>query len=119
MRKIVLLTLTIMAACAMLLLSSMPINVVTAGPMMAATYDPRPLCADRTGATTPIVRYDIPYGTVTSGGVYCRALVQNGTYLVNSAEIGSQAAIDLGINQAVDVYALLFNGSPQTTFNNP
>src|ERR1041384_2479302 len=87
--------------------------------MMAATYDPRPLCADRTGATTPIVRYDIPYGTVTSGGVYCRALVQNGTYLVNSAEIGSQAAIDLGINQAVDVYALLFNGSPQTSFNNP
>ena len=78
MRKVVLFTLTIMAACIMLLLSSMPINVVTAGPMMAATYDPRPLCADRTGATTPIVRYDIPYGTVTSGGVYCRALVQNG-----------------------------------------
>ena len=119
MRKVVLLTLTFIAACIMLLLSSMPINIVTAGPAMQATYDPRPLCADRTGATTPIVRYDIPYGTVSSGGIYCRPLVQSGTYLVNSAQIGSQAAIDLGINQAVDVYAILFGGGTVTSFNNP
>lgn len=82
------------------------------------TYDPRPLCADRTGATTPIVRYDIPFGTVSSGGVYCRPLVQDGRYLVNSAQIGSQAAINLGIIQAVDVYAILFNGATVTAFNN-
>lgn len=121
MRKLVLAALAFLAACFMLLMSTMPINVVNAGPMFAATatYDPRPLCADRTGATTPIVRYDIPYGTVSSGGIYCRPLVQNGAYLVNAAQIGSQAAINLGINQAVDVYAILFNGSSATTFNNP
>jgi len=118
MRKIALLTLTFIAACFMLILSSMPMNIVTAGPMLAATYDPRPLCADRTGATTPIVRYDIPYGTVSSGGIYCRPLVQSGTYLVNAAEIGSQQAINLGISQAVDVYAILFGGGTVTKFNN-
>ncbi len=118
MRKVAFFTLTFIAACVMLIMSSMPLNIVTAGPMMAATYDPRPLCADRTGATTPIVRYDIPYGTVSSGGIYCRPLVQSGKYLVNSAEIGSQAAIDLGINQAVDVYAILFGGGTVTKFNN-
>ena len=117
MRKLVFLTLTIIAACVMIAMSSMPINTVTAF-AATATYDPRPLCADRTGATTPIVRYDIPYGTVSSGGIYCRPLVQNGTYLVNAAEIGSQAAINLGISQAVDVYAILFSGATTTTFNN-
>lgn len=93
-----------------------PTLVVAQNP--TATYDPRPLCADRTGATSPIVRYDIPFGTVTSGGVYCRVLVQNGQYLVNAAQIGSQTAINLGITQAVDVFAILTNGSTITTFNN-
>lgn len=119
MRKVAFLTLSLFAACILLMLSSVPMSVVTAGPAMQATYDPRPLCADRTGATTPIVRYDIPYGTVSSGGIYCRPLVQSGKYLVNAAEIGSQAAIDLGINQAVDVYAILFGGGTVTSFNNP
>jgi len=82
------------------------------------TYDPRPLCADRTGATTPIVRYDIPFGSVSSGGVYCRPLVQNGQYLVSSAQIGNQDVINLGINQAVDVFAILTSGATVTTFNN-
>ncbi len=118
MRKLALLTVTFIAACIMLVLSSVPMSVVTAGPAMAATYDPRPLCADRTGATTAIVRYDIPAGTVSSGGIYCRPLVQSGKYLVNAAEIGSQQAINLGINQAVDVYAILFSGGTVTTFNN-
>ena len=75
--------------------------------------------SDRSGATTAIVRYDIPYGTVSSGGIYCRPLVQNGTYLVSSGQIGDQQAINLGINQAVDVYAILFGGGTVTSFNNP
>lgn len=121
MRKLTVLTLTLLAAAILLMVSSVPLGVVTAGPAFqaTATYDPRPLCADRTGATTPIVRYDIPYGTVSSGGIYCRPLVQSSKYLVNPAEIGSQAAIDLGISQAVDVYAILFGGGTVTTFNNP
>ncbi len=119
MRKLAFLTLTLFAACVLLLLSSVPVSVVTAGPLIVPTYDPRPLCADRTGATTAIVRYDIPSGTVSSGGIYCRPLVQSGKYLVSSGQIGSQAAIDLGINQAVDVYAILFGGGTVTAFNNP
>jgi len=82
------------------------------------TYDPRPLCADRTGATTAIVRYDIPYGSVSSGGIYCRPLVQDSKYLVSSAQIGNQEVINLGIKQAVDVFAILFSGATVTKFNN-
>lgn len=78
-----------------------------------------PFCADISGATTPIVRYEIPFGTVSSGGVYCRLLVQNSTYLVNSAQIGNQSLIDKGIIQAVDVFAILGSGGTVTTFNNP
>lgn len=88
------------------------------------TPDPRnpknlPLCADLTGATNPIVRYDIPPQTVNSGGVYCRVLAQDSRFLVNSAQIGNQDALNLGIVQAVDVFAILINGSTVQTFNNP
>ncbi len=78
-----------------------------------------PFCADISGATTPTVRYEIPFGTVSSGGVYCRLLVQNSTYLVNAAQIGSQSVIDKGIIHAVDVFAILGGGGTVTTFNNP
>jgi uncharacterized protein YgiM (DUF1202 family) len=98
--------------------SSLP-QIQTVAQSPAPTYDPRPLCADRTGATTPIVRYDIPFGSVTSGGIYCRPLVQNGQYLVNAAQIGNQDVINLGISQAVDVFAILTNGTNVTAFNNP
>jgi SH3 domain-containing protein len=94
------------------------IPIPAAALAVVPTYDPRPLCSDRTGATTPIVRYDIPFGSVSSGGVYCRPLVQNGQYLVNSAQIGNQDVINLGINQAVDVFAILGSGTTVTTFNN-
>lgn len=93
-------------------------QIPTAAQAPAPTYDPRPLCADRTGATTPIVRYDIPFGSVTNGGIYCRPLVQNGQYLVNAAQIGNQDVINLGISQAVDVFAILTNGTNVTAFNN-
>lgn len=116
MRKtILILTLLLLVMSALVWSIPLPAAAQTAP---TATYDPRPLCADRTGATTPIVRYDIPFGTVSSGGIYCRPLVQDGRYLVNAAQIGSQAAINLGIIQAVDVYAILFNGATVTTFNN-
>ncbi|MEZ4669243.1 MAG: hypothetical protein R3E39_15160 [Anaerolineae bacterium] len=116
MRKtLVILTILVLVVSSMMWSVALPTAAQTAP---TPTYDPRPLCADRTGATTPIVRYDIPYGTVSSGGIYCRPLVQDGKYLVSSAQIGSQAAIDLGIIQAVDVYAILFNGATVTSFNN-
>jgi uncharacterized protein YgiM (DUF1202 family) len=88
--------------------------------VFAQTTNPNnlPFCADLSGQTTPIVRYEIPFGTVSSGGVYCKFLVQNGTYLVNSAQIGNQQAINLGITQAVDVFAIQASGATQTVFNN-
>jgi len=92
-------------------------------PLHAQTPDPRnpknlPLCADLTGATNPIVRYDIPPQTVSSGGVYCRVLAQDSRFLVNSAQIGNMDALNLGIIQAVDVFAILINGSTVQSFNN-
>lgn len=92
---------------------------VTAHARQATPSRDLPYCADLSGATTPLVRYEIPFGTVSSGGVYCRILVQNSRYLVNSAQIGSQALIDKGIIQAVDVFAILGSGATVTTFNNP
>lgn len=114
-------------------LISLLIGVLVVGVWMAAsisaptaafavptpTYDPRPLCSDRSGATTAIVRYEIPYGSVSSGGVYCRPLVQDSKYLVSSAQIGNQDLINLGIVQAVDVFAILSSGGTTTVFNNP
>ncbi len=79
----------------------------------------RPLCADLTGASSPLVRYDIPFSTVSSGGVYCRILVESGRFLVNPAQIGNQTLIDQGIIHAVDVFAIALNGSNITSFNNP
>ena len=106
----------IVLVCLVLALGVLPLN--------AQTPDPRnpknlPLCADLTGATNPIVRYDIPPQTVNSGGVYCRVLAQDGRFLVNSAQIGNMDALNLGIQQAVDVFAILINGSTVQSFNNP
>ncbi len=95
--------------------------IALAAPLAAQAPTPSrnlPLCADLTGQTNPIARYDIPFGTVSSGGVYCRFLVQNGNFLVNAAEIGNPDVLGLGINQAVDVFAILGNGAHVTVFNN-
>ncbi len=117
MKKLISLVIVFVVVC--LWIASLTALPVSAQVAPSPTYDPRPLCADRTGATTPIVRYDIPFGSVSSGGVYCRPLVQNGKYLVSSAEIGNQEAINLGLNQAVDVFAILVSGGTVTVFNNP
>ncbi len=76
-------------------------------------------CADFTGQTNPIVRANIPGGTVTNGDVYCRIINENGRFVQQASEIGIQSVIDLGVVQAVDVFGLRPNGVFAQTFNNP
>lgn len=106
---------------AILMLFGMLALLALVAPLAAQAPTPSrdlPLCADLSGQTNPIVRYEIPFGTVASGGVYCRFLVQNGSFLVNAAQIGNPEALSLGVNQAVDAFAILGNGSNVTVFNN-
>ncbi len=76
-----------------------------------------PLCPDVTGITNPIVRANIPGGTVSGGSVYCRIIAQNGTFIRTSGEIGSAAVLNQGVIQAVDVFGLLPGGQWVTNFS--
>ena len=78
---------------------------------------PVPLCQDLNGTTNPAIRAQISAGTVTSGGVYCRVLAQNGTIVTSAAEIGIQSILDAGVINAVDIFALDSGGQPIKTFN--
>ncbi|MEW6580552.1 MAG: hypothetical protein AB1435_15345 [Chloroflexota bacterium] len=80
-----------------------------------------PLCADLTGATNPIVRADIPSGTVTNGGVYCRVIAENGAFVAmhnGAAAIGNADVLAQGVIQAVDVFGMA-GGTGFVAFNNP
>lgn len=79
---------------------------------------PVPLCADLSGSTNPIIRAEVPNGTVTNGNVFCRVLVENQTFVQNAAEIGDATLLGMSILQAVDVFGLTLNGSPYPAFNN-
>jgi hypothetical protein len=65
-----------------------------------------PLCVDLDGSTNPIVRADVPDGTVTNGGVFCRVLAENGDYVHGPAEVGNLDVINMGVIQAVDVFGM-------------
>jgi hypothetical protein len=83
------------------------------------TAPPVPLCADLSGTTNPIIRAQIPPGTVTNGNVFCRVLAQSGQFTGGSPpeSVGHPQVLSLGVIHAVDVYALS-GGSPITRFNN-
>jgi hypothetical protein len=55
---------------------------------------------------------------IAGSGVFCRVLVQNTVFTGTGAEIGSQAVIDRGIVQAVDVFAIQ-NGTGTPTLSAP
>ncbi len=65
-----------------------------------------PLCADLTGTTNEIVRADVPDGTVTNGGVFCRVLAQDGDFVRSPAEIGNADVLAMDVVQAVDVFGM-------------
>jgi predicted outer membrane repeat protein len=76
----------------------------TAGPGGASAEDiarsQAPLCADLDGSTNEIVRAEVPGGTVTNGGVYCRVLDGN------PSEIGNLDVINMGVIHAVDIFGM-------------
>jgi hypothetical protein len=69
---------------------------------------PLPLCADFGGSTSSVVRAG--GGSASGASIFCTVLVENGKFVRNPAELGSQAVIDLGVVQAVDVYGLTNSG---------
>jgi hypothetical protein len=83
-----------------------------------AVWQPVPLCADFDGTTNEIIRANVPQGTVTDGGVFCRVLVDNSVFVRQSAEVGKPDVLGRGVLQAVDVFALYQNGTSTPFFNN-
>lgn len=77
-----------------------------------------PLCADLDGSADPIVRADVPAGTVTAGNVYCRVLARNGDYVTSPAEVGNAAVVAMRVQQAVDVFGMA-GATPVSAWNNP
>ncbi len=79
-----------------------------------------PLCADLTGTTNPIVRADVPVGTVTNGWVYCRVIAQDGEFVGNQSEaaLGNPDVLAQGVIHAVDIFGMS-GGLGVADFNNP
>ncbi|GIV80965.1 MAG: hypothetical protein KatS3mg051_0319 [Anaerolineae bacterium] len=80
-----------------------------------------PLCADLTGTTNPIVRADVPVGTVTNGWVYCRVIAQDGEFVEmnqGAAALGNPDVLAQGVIHAVDVFGMS-GGLGVAAFNNP
>lgn len=80
-----------------------------------------PLCADLTGTTNPIVRADVPVGTVTNGWVYCRVIAQDGEFVgmnQGAAALGNLDVLAQGVIHAVDIFGMS-GGLGVAAFNNP
>jgi hypothetical protein len=66
-----------------------------------------------TGSLNNIYQFD------QTGSSFCRVLIHDSAYSVETSAIGVQALIDRGPTQAVDVFGLLSNGIPADTFLKP
>ncbi|MBN1678737.1 MAG: hypothetical protein JW966_00500 [Anaerolineae bacterium] len=91
------------------------------GPM--PNFEPPPpasLCSDFDGVTNPIIRANIPGGTVTDGAAFCRVLAENGAFVKyeNPGSIGNDKILNQGVIQAVDIYGWA-HGAATSDFNNP
>ncbi len=105
----------IIAALSMLALGTWAVN--------PARADNQPLCDQiggvsgnaitATGSLNNIYQFD------QTGSSFCRVLIHDGAYSVDSSVIGVQALLDLGPTQAVDVFGLLENGISADTFLKP
>ena len=101
-----------------------PGTPTTAAPIITAEDVKRsqaPLCADLTGATNPIVRADVPVGTVTNGWVYCRVIAQDGEFVgmnQGAAALGNPDVLAQGVIHAVDIFGMS-GGLGVAVFNNP
>jgi len=79
-------------------------------------WKPVPLCADFDGSTSEVVRATVPDDVVTGGSVFCRILVEHGEFVRPSAEVGRPEVLNLGVLQAVDVFALRHDGTATASF---
>jgi VCBS repeat-containing protein len=82
-----------------------------------STVVPLPPCALLGGGTNSIVRASVP--GAMNADVFCRILVENGTYIQTPAEVGDQSLIDAGVLQSVDVFGFTAAGVQVTRFNQP
>ena len=80
-----------------------------------------PLCADLNGVTSAIIRADVPAGAVPGGSVFCRVIAENGVFRnpAETARVGVMSVLERGVIQAVDIFGLLHNGQPVTSFSAP
>lgn len=80
-----------------------------------------PLCADLNGTTSAIIRADVPAGAVPGGSVFCRVIAENGVFRnpAETARVGVMSVLERGVIQAVDIFGLLHNGQPVTSFSAP
>lgn len=66
-----------------------------------------------TGSLNNIYQFD------QTGSSFCRVLIHDSTYSVDTSTIGVQSLIDLNPTQAVDVFGMLSNGIPADNFLKP
>jgi hypothetical protein len=76
-----------------------------------------PLLSLLGGGTSPIVRSDVPEGTVTDGSVFGRIIAQSSEFVIGPEQIGNPDVIALGVIHAVDVFGLRYDGEPEAHFN--
>src|SRR5690606_32455839 len=80
---------------------------------------PVPICNEVGKESSAIVRAQVADGTVSDGGVFCRVLVENGSFRGDPGQMGDLRLIELGIVQAVDVFGLMAGGQAIVPFNQP
>ncbi len=80
---------------------------------------PNDPCRDTNGVSSSVVRATIPPDVVSSGGVYCHMVAQDGAFMSGPGEVGDPTILGMGVQQAVDVFALDAAGSPLFRFNRP
>lgn len=92
-------------------------------PVPAAHYamEPAELCADLSGATSPIVRGSVSPEAVPNGNVYCRVLAEDGVFPnpLDTARLGDPGLIEYGVIHAVDVFGVTSGGMSYPAFDVP
>ncbi|HVU11925.1 MAG TPA: choice-of-anchor Q domain-containing protein [Phototrophicaceae bacterium] len=101
--------------------STTPVSASNPGPTAIPAFFFE--CSNLGAQTTAAMLSDGGIGTVHSGDVtgdiYCHAIAQDGVYLTSSAEVGMESVINLGVEQAVDVFGELPGGISVVPFDRP
>jgi hypothetical protein len=82
------------------------------------TSPPPPPCNTRNLEELNVIRIAGAESAVPSGNIYCRMINEDGVFVQNTWEIGSQTVIDRGVLQAADIAAMYGDGRSETVFSN-